>query len=74
MAQLDPADGVFRALASLGRRWLLLDQEITDLEQQITALVKAHAPKLLHAKGVGPISAAQLLVTAGANPQRAAAQ
>jgi len=63
-------DGIRQALASLGRRWLTLNDEATDLEAQITTLVKRHAPKLLARHGVGALSAAQLLVTAGANPTR----
>jgi len=40
------------------------------MEAQITALIRAHAPQLLARHGVGPVTAAQLLVTAGANPDR----
>ena len=69
-AALDPADGLSRALASPGRRWLALDQEARELEKQIITLVAAQAPALLDPHGVGGISAAQLLVTAGANPGR----
>ena len=69
-AALDPGDGLNRALASLGRRWLALEQEARELEKQIIALVTAQAPALLDRHGVGGITAAQLLVTAGANPGR----
>jgi transposase len=69
-AALDPADGLNRALDSPGRRWLTLDSEARELEKQINALVAAQAPALLDRHGAGPISAAQLLVTAGANPGR----
>jgi transposase len=69
-AALEPADGLRRALAVLGRRWLALDAEARDLEAQIAALLTAHAPRLLARHGVGPVTAAQLLVTAGANPER----
>jgi transposase len=69
-AAIAPTDGIHQALASLGRRWLALHQEATDLEHQVSTLVKLHAPKLVARHGVGALSAAQLLVTAGANPQR----
>ena len=69
-AALEPGDGLRRALAALGRRWLALDTEARDLEKQITALLTAHAPRLLARHGVGAVTAAQLLVTAGANPER----
>jgi transposase len=59
-----------RALAALGRRWLALDAEARELEAQITALIGAHAPVLLARHGVGAVTAAQLLVTAGANADR----
>jgi transposase len=69
-AALEPGDGLRRALAALGRRWLALDTEARELEAQITALLTAHAPGLLARHGVGAVTAAQLLVTAGANPGR----
>jgi len=69
-AELAPASALHRAMAALGRRWLLLDQEARELEAEIVALVGAHAPALLARPGVGGVTAAQLLVTAGANPER----
>src|SRR5215831_10802304 len=69
-AALEPGDGLHRALAALGRRWLALDAEARDLEKQIASLITRHAPGLLARHGVGAVTAAQLLVTAGANPDR----
>jgi len=69
-AALEPGDGLRRALAVLGGRWLALDAEVRDLEKQIAALITAHAPRLLARHGVGAVTAAQILVTAGANPER----
>ena len=69
-AAIDPHDGIRRAMVSLARRWLALDEEARELEQQIATLVDQYAPKLLTRHGVGPMTAAQLLVTAGANPDR----
>ena len=69
-AALEPADGLRRALAALGRRWLALDTEARELEAQITALISAHAPGLLARHGVGAVTAAQLLATAGASADR----
>ena len=40
------------------------------LEKQIAALIGAHVPQLLARHGVGAVTAAQPLVTAGANPGR----
>ena len=44
--------------------------EIVELDRLIRALVRRTAPKLLERPGVGIHSAAQLLITAGANPDR----
>ena len=41
-AALEPADGLRRALAAIGRRRLALDAEARELEAQITALITAH--------------------------------
>jgi transposase len=69
-AGLAPSDPVRRAIASLGRRWLALNTEAREQEKQMIALLTAHAPELLARHGVGAMTAAQLLVTCGANPQR----
>jgi transposase len=58
------------ALRRLARRISHLTAEITDATNDITTLVQAHAPQLLTEVGVGPLSAAQLLITAGDNPER----
>jgi transposase len=69
-AQLGPAAGLSLALASLGRRWLALDQEISGLDDAITSRVRRTAPRLLERHSVGVQTAAQLLITAGGNPDR----
>jgi transposase len=57
-------------LAALGRRWLALDTEAREPEKQIAALLTVHTPGLLTRYGVGAVTAAPLLITAGANPER----
>jgi len=57
-------------LALLARRILELTTEIDDLNQQITAILTRHAPTLLQRNGVGPDTAAALLIAAGDNPER----
>ncbi len=47
-----------------------LTAEARELQQQITAVIAAHAPHLLQRRGVGPDSAAALLIAAGDNPSR----
>ena len=58
------------ALKSLGRRYLELHDEISDLDIMIGAIVDELAPKLVARNSIGHESAAQLLLTAGDNSQR----
>ncbi len=57
-------------LRLLARRCAALDEEVTNLDEQIDALSQRAAPALRAAFGVGPVTAAQLVVTAGDNPER----
>jgi transposase len=58
------------ALKSLGRRCLELHDEIADLDAMIAVLVDELAPVLVARSSIGRESAAQLLLTAGDNPER----
>jgi transposase len=58
------------AMRSLGRRIKSLDAEVADLDTVLRPLVLATAPKLVAHYGVGPDTAAALLVAAGDNPSR----
>jgi len=58
------------ALKSLARRYLELHDEIADLDDMIGAIVDELAPDLVARNAIGHGSAAQLLLTAGDNPQR----
>ncbi|MGL4176116.1 MAG: IS110 family transposase [Dermatophilaceae bacterium] len=69
VADADDADTLF-ALRSLARRHHALAEEITELEQRMLARATAANPALLAVKGVGPVVGAQLLITAGDNPDR----
>lgn len=69
-SRLPPASGLHLALVSLGRRWLLLHEEILELDRAIRELVRRTVPRLIERPGIGIHSAAQLLITAGANPDR----
>lgn len=65
---LDAAVG--HALRVLARRHQYLTAEITDLETDLDILNKRAAPALVAAFGLGTITTATLLVTAGDNPGR----
>jgi transposase len=58
------------ALRELGRRAQFLDGQLQRLDEFIVPLVTARAPGLLARHGVGPDTAAILLVAAGDHPQR----
>jgi transposase len=58
------------ALASLAHRIQGLEDEIAALDERIELLLEQAAPELLARFGVGPDTAAALLVSAGDNPER----
>lgn len=70
----DPTSGVdagtLVALRRLARRHAYLTEEIDDCTAELGALVKQAAPSLLATPGVGVVTAAQLLITVGDNPDR----
>jgi len=58
------------ALRELGRRARFLDAQLDRLDELIGPLVTARAPGLLSLHGVGPDTAALLLIAAGDHPER----
>jgi transposase len=66
----DPTTATRIALRSLAKRILRLEEEIEDLDELIAPLVGRINPRLTEASCVGTEIAAQLLVTAGENPER----
>lgn len=69
----DPAEthvAVRVAVRALARRHQALTEEIADLDTQLRPLVERACPQLLGIHGVGYETAAQLLITAGDNPDR----
>lgn len=66
----DPGSAARHALRALARRWKALDGEIDGHTAQLDALTASAAPGLRAAYGVGPDTAADLLVAAGDNPGR----
>lgn len=57
-------------LRRLAKRIAVLTEEIDAAYEELHELTRAAAPALTAAKGIGPVSAAKLLVTAGENPER----
>lgn len=75
-SELEAVDGTSPAAAArhtlrlLARRVQHLTEEIKDLTTRITTAIAARAPRLLEHYGVGPDTAAALLIAAGDNPER----
>ena len=65
-----PGSATRVALRELGRRAQFLDAQLDRLDKLIGPLVTARAPGLLSLFGVGPDTAALLLVAAGDHPER----
>ena len=66
----DIATAAAYTVALLARRIAELSTEINELKQQINDVLTTHTPDLLERNGVGPDTAAALLITAGDNPER----
>jgi transposase len=60
---------VLTALKVLGQRHQYLGRQADALQEQIRDLARAANPDLLSLRGVGPNTAAQLLIAAGGNPE-----
>jgi transposase len=58
------------SLCSLAHRIQELDDELDELDVRIETLLAGTAPELLSLFGVGPDTAAALLISAGDNPER----
>ncbi|MGV9531671.1 transposase, partial [Streptomyces cellulosae] len=64
------AQAAHMTLRMLAERIEQLTGQINELNQRLTRLVERHAPQLLVPVGIGPDSAATLLITMGDNPER----
>jgi len=58
------------AIKTLAKRWLSLNDEIKQHDQDLKQILEKKAPKLLKLQGVGTDVAAKLVLAAGSNPQR----
>ena len=66
----NPTAAAKYALRSLAGRYRQLSEEIHDLKAELERLTQTASPTLVSMFGVGPDTAATLLVTAGSNPER----
>jgi transposase len=67
----DPVTAATKAsLSSLAHRIEALDRELAELDARIETLLVATVPDLLECFGVGPDTAAALVMAAGDNPER----
>jgi transposase len=66
----DPNQATKYALRSLARRHQAFTTEISELDTRLRPLVSQACPALIAVHGVGPETAAQLLITLGDNPDR----
>ena len=58
------------ALRALAKRWLDLDDEIADHDRLLDRLTAEAAPTLRDGYGIGPDTAAEMLIVFGDNPKR----
>lgn len=68
--RLDVGGATRKALRTLAHRWQALDREVRELDRDLKQLTAQAAPRLLAQPGVGPETAAKLLIVAGDNPDR----
>ncbi|MEX5713122.1 IS110 family transposase [Parafrankia sp. FMc6] len=66
----DTATATRYTLRQLATRIVALTAEIDNLNRRLAAVLNRHAPALLAKVGVGPDTAAALLIVAGDNPRR----
>src|SRR5699024_4743154 len=65
-----PEDANRHALRSIAKRWIALQEEITELKKMIEQLVVARAPHLVEEFGIGVDTAAEILIVAADNHER----
>jgi len=63
-------EALSRTLRILAKRWTVLAAELRELDAMLEALARRAAHRMLERFGVGPYTAATLMVVAGDNPER----
>ena len=67
---IDPTGSVKHALRALAARWRSLSTEIDRHDELLDIITRAAVPTLCEAFGIGPESAAEMMIVAGDNPAR----
>ena len=67
---VDPTASTKHSLRALATRWLMLAAEIGANDAAIDTITMTAAPTLREAFGIGPDSAAEMMIVAGDNPAR----
>ncbi|MDO9712683.1 IS110 family RNA-guided transposase [Paracraurococcus lichenis] len=65
-----PTASAKAALKAIARRWLALKAEIGNHDRELDVLVAASAPDLIAAPGIATVTAAEMLLLVGDNPER----
>ncbi len=63
-------DSAKTSMRTLARRWLMLNEEVCDLDRQLKSLVEEKAPTLLASHGISTMTIAEMLILAGDDPTR----
>jgi transposase len=67
---IDAVASMKHALRALARRWLALSAEIKTHAATLDTITQRAVPTLREAFGIGPDSAAEMMIVAGDNPER----
>ena len=67
---IDPMASAKYSLRALATRWLTLATEISAHDEVLDAITMTATPTLREASGIGPDSAAEMMIVAGDNPER----
>ena len=65
-----PTASAKAAMRAIAKRWLFLHEEVRTHDLELAALVELRAPKLMAAHGIGAMTAAEMLILVGDNPER----
>jgi transposase len=65
-----PTASAKAAMRAIARRWLILNEEIQAHMQELKRMVGEKAPSLMRSHGISTLTAAEMLIVVGDNPER----